>query len=89
MDLRNWGWDGYAEDSWQITLTTTLNLGMRYEYTSPLYDLDNTNTNLVFNNGVPSVFIGGQQGYPKGLRYANHHNFAPRVGIAKNLTGLA
>ena len=88
MDLRNWGWDGYAEDSWQITLTTTLNLGMRYEYTSPLYDLDNTNTNLVFNNGVPSVFIGGQQGYPKGLMYANHHNFAPRVGIAKNLTGL-
>lgn len=88
MDLRNWGWDGYAEDSWQITPTTTLNLGMRYEYTSPLYDLDNTNTNLVFNNAVPSVFIGGQQGYPKGLMYANQHNFAPRVGIAKNLTGL-
>jgi hypothetical protein len=87
MNLRNWGWDSYAEDSWQVNPTTTLNLGVRYEYTSPLYDLNNTNTNLIFNNGVPSVFIGGQQGYPKGLMYANKHNFAPRFGIAKNIPG--
>ena len=87
MNLRNWGWDTFAQDSWQITSTTTVNLGLRYEYTSPLYDLDNTNTNLTFNAGVPSVFIGGQQGYPKGLLYANKHNFAPRLGIAKNLPG--
>src|SRR5215469_3964787 len=85
MDLRNWGWDAFAEDSWQITPTTTLNIGLRYEYTSPLYDTQNTNTNLVFNSGVPSVFVGGQQGYPSGLMYANTHNFAPRIGIAKNL----
>jgi len=85
MNLRNWGWDGFAEDSWQVNPTTTLSLGLRYEYTSPLYDLDNTNTNLLFQGGVPSVFIGGQQGRPKGLMYANRHNFAPRLGIAKNL----
>jgi hypothetical protein len=88
MNLRNWGWDAFAQDSWRITATTTVNLGLRYEYTSPLYDLDNTNTNLIFNNGVPSVFIGGQQGYPRGLMYANKHNFAPRLGIAKNLPGV-
>jgi hypothetical protein len=85
MNLRNWGYDGYAEDSWQVTPNTTLNLGARYEYTSPLYDLDNTNSNLIFNNGVPSVFIGGENGYPKGLMYSNKHNVAPRFGIARNL----
>ena len=85
MDLRNWGYDGFAEDSWQITPTTTLNLGVRYEYTSPLYDLRETNSNLIFNNGVPSVFIGGENGYPTGLMYSNKHNVAPRFGIAKNL----
>src|SRR6266851_1587228 len=85
MDLRAWGSAAFAEDSWQLTPTTTLNLGLRYEYTSPLYDKQNTNTNLVFNNGVPSVFIGGQLGYPQGLLYANKHNFAPRLGIARNL----
>ena len=85
MNLRNWGYDGFAEDSWQITPTTTFNLGVRYEYTSPLYDLRETNSNLVFNNGVPSVFIGGENGYPTGLMYSNKHNVAPRFGIAKNL----
>ncbi len=85
MNLRNWGYDGYAEDSWQVTSTMTLNIGLRYEYTSPLYDLDNTNSNLIFNNGVPSVFIGGENGYPTGLMYSNKHNVAPRIGIAKNI----
>ncbi len=85
MNLRNWGYDAFAEDSWQITSTTTVNIGLRYEYTSPLYDRRNTNSNLIFQNAVPQVFIGGEQGYPRGLMYSNKHNFAPRIGIAKNL----
>lgn len=85
MDLANWGSAVFAEDSWQVTNNTTVNLGLRYEYTSPLYDKQYTNSNLVFQDGVPSVFIGGQQGYPKGLMYSNKHNFAPRLGIAKNV----
>jgi len=85
MNLRNWGYDAFAEDSWQATPTTTVNIGLRYEYTSPLYDIRDTNTNLIFQGGAPEVFIGGEQGYPKGLMYSNKHNFAPRIGIAKNL----
>ena len=85
MNLRNWGTDAFVEDSWRVTSTTTLNLGVRYEYSNPLYDKNNNNTNLIFQNGVPSVFVGGQNGYPTGLMYANQHNFAPRIGIAKNL----
>jgi hypothetical protein len=88
MNLRNWGWETFVQDSWRLTPTTTLSLGLRYEYTSPLHDLDNTNTNLIFQNGVPSVFIGGQQGYPEGLMYANRHNFAPRLGVSRNLPRL-
>ena len=85
MNLRNWGADGFVEDSWKATSTTTINVGIRYEYASPLYDKDNTNTNLIFQSGAPSVFVGGQNGYPQGLMYANQHNFAPRLGLAKNL----
>lgn len=85
MSLRNWGSDAFVEDSWQVTSTTTLNIGLRYEYSNPLYDKNNTNTNLIFQDGVPSVFVGGQNGYPSGLMYANTHNFAPRLGLAKNL----
>ncbi len=85
MNLRNWGGDAFVEDNWQITATTTVNVGVRYEYTSPLYDVRNTNSNIVFQGGVPAVFIGGEQNYPNGLLYSNKHNFAPRIGVAKNL----
>jgi hypothetical protein len=85
MDLRNWGLDSFVQDSWQITPATMLTLGLRYEYSSPLYDASYTNTNLVFRDGVPSVFIGGQGGYPAGLMYSNKSNFAPRLGIARNV----
>lgn len=85
MNLRNWGSSAFAEDSWKPTQTLTFNYGVRYEFTSPLYDKDNTNTNLIFTSGTPQVFVGGENGYPKGLMYANTHNFAPRLGVAKNL----
>ncbi len=85
MNLRAWGLSGFAEDSWQVTSNTMLNFGLRYDFSDPLYDKDNTNTNLIFHDDVPSVFIGGQLGYPKGLMFANTHNFAPRIGIARNL----
>ena len=85
MDLRAWGASGFAEDNWQITPTTTVNIGLRYEFTDPLYDRENRNTNLIFSNGVPSVFVGGEQGYPKGLMYPNTHDLAPRIGLAKSL----
>src|SRR5215813_13634529 len=88
MNLRNWGIDGFAEDTWQITPTTTINYGLRYEYSSPLYDTRYTNTNLIFQDGSPFVFIGGQLGYPKGLMYSNKYDFAPRVGLAQSIPGL-
>ena len=62
MNLRAWGTAAFAEDSWQVNSTTTLTLGLRYEYADPLYDLRSTNTNLIFQNGIPSVFVGGELG---------------------------
>lgn len=88
MDLRAWGASAFAEDSWQITPATTLNIGLRYEYTNPLYDTENTNTNLIFGGGAPRAFVGGEMGFPKGLMYANTHDFAPRLGFVKSLARL-
>ena len=85
MQLRQWYADAFVQDSFQITRNTTIQMGLRYEYMSPLVDIRYANTNLTFQNGVPSVFIGGQQGFPEGLNYANKLNFAPRVGISHNL----
>jgi hypothetical protein len=88
MDLRQWYADAYAQDAWRLTATTTLTYGLRYEFMSPLVDIRYTNSNLDLSTGTPRVFIGGQNGYPKGLMYANHTNFAPRLGLAQNMPRL-
>lgn len=82
MQLRQWYLDGFVQDSFRITSNTTIEIGLRYEYMSPLVDINYTNTNLTFDNGVPSVFIGGQNGYPSGLLMSNKKNFAPRLGFS-------
>ncbi len=88
MSLRGWFADAYAEDQWRIATNTTINYGLRYEYTSPLWDSHYTNSNLDTSSGTPVAFIGGQQHYPNSLTFANHLNFAPRFGIAQNIPRL-
>jgi hypothetical protein len=88
MDLRQWYADGYGQDAWRLTTTTTLTYGLRYEFMSPLVDIRYTNSNLDLSGAAPQVFIGGQNGYPKGLMYANSTNFAPRLGLAQSIPHL-
>ena len=85
MQLRQWYADAFVHDSFQLTRNTTIQIGLRYEYMSPLVDIRYTNTNLTFENGVPFVFIGGQQGFPEGLNYSNKLKFAPRAGISHHI----
>ena len=88
MNLHQWYADGYAQDAWRLTSNTTINYGLRYEYMSPLIDVDYTNSNLVITGGKPQVFIGGQNGFPRGLMYSNHARFAPRLGLAQSIPHL-
>jgi hypothetical protein len=91
MQLRQWYANGFAQDSLRLTRTTTIEMGLRYEYMDPLVDISYTNTNLIFPNGLgttPQVFIGGQNGYPRGLKYPNPHDLAPRFGLSQALPNL-
>jgi hypothetical protein len=89
MQLRQWALDGFAQDSFQLTRNTTVEIGLRYEYMDPLVDIRYTNSNLTFDDGSPQAFIGGQNGYPKGLLYSQKKNFAPRFGFSQNIPRLA
>src|SRR5260370_8057709 len=88
MQLPNWSADGFLQDDFQLARNPTMQMGLRYEYMSPLVDIRYTNSNLIFSSGTPQVFIGGQNGYPDGLMYSNKHDFAPRLGISQNLPSL-
>ncbi|HWD00155.1 MAG TPA: TonB-dependent receptor [Candidatus Sulfopaludibacter sp.] len=92
-NLRNFKWDtysGYFQDKWKVLPNLTLNLGMRYEYWTPLDEKDGLFLAPVLeNNDVKATvldpnavlnFIGGPSGRP--FYKADKNNFAPNVGFA-------
>ena len=89
MQLRQWALDWFAQDTFQLTRNTTIEIGLRYEFMDPLVDIRYTNSNLTFVDGTPQAFIGGQNGYPQGLLYSQRKNFAPRLGFSQNLPKFA
>jgi hypothetical protein len=88
MNLRQWYANAFVQDAWRVNTTTTINLGVRYEFMSPLTDISNEWAGLFVTPTTLTAYIGGQLGTPKGLYYANKLNFAPRVGVAKQFTDL-
>jgi hypothetical protein len=70
---------GFVQDDWKLARNLTVNLGMRYEYTTPYYGArPNVNINFDFKTGQ-LVTAKNPTDY---LVNADHTNFGPRIGIA-------
>jgi hypothetical protein len=87
--FRGNSWDLFAQDDWRIRGNLTLNLGLRYEYVSPLSEINNRLVNLDVNAAFTAVapVLPGQSGpftgrFPSTLINPVRNNLAPRVGIA-------
>jgi len=94
--FRGNSWDLYAQDEWRLRSNLTLNLGVRYEYVSPLSEINDLIANLDVSPGVLNPALGapvvaevlpGQTGpfagkVPDSLVRPDRNNFAPRVGFA-------
>jgi len=87
LTLSNWWYATFVEDSWRVTPRLTLNLGLRWDYETPLKESQNRLAN--FNlNAAPGVFPIEQVGHQISTPYnAQLNNFAPRIGVAWDITG--
>jgi hypothetical protein len=84
-------YDAYFTDDWRATPTLTLNLGGRWDYSSPISELYGRLVNLDivpgFSAAAPVIGndpVGPLTGdkYPASLLRPDKHGFEPRLGLA-------
>jgi hypothetical protein len=69
----------FVQDDWKLRPNFTLNLGVRWEYQSPLTETQGRLTNYEFG---PNGVIDGRVVTVDKLYDSDYNNFAPRIGFA-------
>ncbi|HKM79652.1 MAG TPA: TonB-dependent receptor [Candidatus Acidoferrum sp.] len=83
--LRGSVFAGYFQDNWKVRPTLTLNLGIRFEDHTPLYEVNNRVVNFGLESGTIETVVPGATGYSDRALYNNYVGLGawnPRVGIA-------
>jgi len=82
--IRVRNYSSFIQDDWKVTTRLTLNIGMRYEYTTPVVEVVNRMANFdLASNSVILAKPGGIR--ERALANPDRNNFAPRFGLAYQL----
>ncbi len=75
---------GYLQDDFRVSSKLTVNLGVRYEYATPLWERDNVLSNF---DPITNTIIKAKDGgiSERALVHPDRNNFAPRIGFAYSL----
>jgi hypothetical protein len=79
----------FAQDSWHVLPSLTLNYGLRWDRIAPWSEKYNQIStfvpgaqSVVFPGAPPGILYPGDPGIPNTLAPISEHSFAPRIGVA-------
>ncbi|MGA2832660.1 MAG: TonB-dependent receptor [Terracidiphilus sp.] len=81
-NIRDWSWSGYVQDDWKVNHRLTINVGLRYEYATPIYEANNHLSN--FDPATMTMILASSSD-PYTVA-PNKKDFGPRIGAAFSLT---
>ena len=73
-------WGIYVQDDWRATDSLTLNLGVRWDYSTPWVEVNDRQVNFGLFSGVEQD--AGKDGNSRGLYNPYKKDFQPRIGFA-------
>jgi hypothetical protein len=79
---RNSTYGAFVQDNWKITPNLTLNIGLRWQLFTPIYEVHDRMTN--FQEYTGAIQLAGQNGVSRAMynQYNGWANFLPRIGLA-------
>ena len=84
INLRQFLHSLYFQDDFRVTSKLTLNLGLRWEFASPLYERDNNYSNF---DPTTNTMIKAASGslFQRGLVHPDYKDYGPRLGLAYSI----
>jgi len=77
---RQWRDAYFAQDDWKITPNFTANVGIRYEYDQPMYEVNNKQANINMQTG--QLVYAGVNGVSRATVKPYYGSVMPRIGFA-------
>ncbi len=86
VGMRSWRSAYFAQDDWKVTPTLTLNIGFRYEFVQPIYEVNNKMSTIDPANPSVILLAGSPQaraaGYNRALVDPYYGSVMPRIGFS-------
>jgi hypothetical protein len=84
INLRQFVHSMYFQDDFRVSAKLTLNVGLRWEFASPLYERDNNYSNFDPTTNTMIKATGGSL-FNRGLVHPDYRDFGPRLGLAYSI----